>query len=106
MGVRRDKGLAIARYLTGASGVPFLSWDGADSRIAAPAPYSFDVTTSRKLQHWTDNILMDAPGLHFSIRYDGTLPSVDKAWIATTLDRFAPLLQAHYETISDRMNKE
>lgn len=105
MGVRRDKGLALARYLTGTTGIPFLSWDGNDSRVDAPAPYSFDVTTSRKLQHWTDNIVMDAPDLHFSIRYDNALPSVDKAWIATTLDRFVPLLQAHYDTITDRIKE-
>lgn len=103
MGVRRDKGRAVTRYLTGMTGIPFLEWDGNTNEIMAPAPYSFHVTTGRALRLWMEQIRLDPGTFHFSIRYDKSLPSVDKAWVATTLDVMAPLLGAHYNTISDRI---
>jgi hypothetical protein len=107
MGVRTDKGLALARYLTGSTGIPFMSWDGAHSRIAAPSPYVIDVTTSKKLENW-HNLLraIDGPNPVMAIRYDNGLPDVSHAWVGMKLMAFAPLLTAHYNSISDRIKGE
>lgn len=98
MGVRRDKGLALTRYLTGVTGIPFLKWDGIVSSIDAPAPYDIDVVTSRKLQNWHDKLREEIPGVHIVIRYDNGMPSLEQAWVGMRLRDFAPLLQAHYES--------
>lgn len=105
MGVRRDRGLALARYLTGSTGIPFIRWDGMG--LDAPAPYSFGVTTSRKLQVWHDRIWelpVDKP--HCVIRYDSAMPDVSHAWVAMKLGGVAPLLGLHYDSISDRIKGE
>jgi hypothetical protein len=107
MGTRSTKGLAVARYLTGSTGIPMLSWDGGHSRVLAPSPYTIDLTTSRKLQNWHDLIReIDSPAPHMVIRYDKDLPDVSHAWVAMKLMGFAPLLGVHYETISDRIKGE
>lgn len=105
MGVRRDKGVALVRYLTGSTGIPLLSWDGEG--IAAPAPYEISVTTNRKLANWHE-LMRDLPAdkPHMAIRYDNLLPNVSYAWVGMTLGGFAPLLQAHYNTIADRIKGE
>lgn len=98
MGVRRDKGKAVARYLTGRTGIPSLHWAGVDNSIDAPAPYVIDLTTSRKLQNWHDSIREEGQGIRIAIRYDGSMDSVEQAWVGISLRDFAPLLQAHYES--------
>lgn len=105
MGGRRDKGMALARYLTGSTGIPFISWQGMG--VDAPAPYSFEVTTSKKLQLWHDQIWalpVDKP--HCAIRYDGAMPDVGHAWVAMKLGAIAPLLALHHESIQDRIKGE
>lgn len=107
MGVRRDKGKAITRYLTGSTGIPFLLWDGIQNAIEAPAPYKIDVTTSRSLENWHNlirSIEGDKPVM--AIRYDNTLPDVSHAWVAMKLGGFVPLLTAHYNTMQDRIKGE
>lgn len=104
MGGRRDKGLALTRYLTGHTGIPLLSWDGGHGRVAAPPPYQFRVTTGRKLQLWTDSIREPIAGsMDFSIRYEYSMPSIDQAWVGMKMQTFVPLLTAHYESIRDRV---
>lgn len=104
MGARRDKGLALARYLLGNTGIPMLSWDGVVSCIDAPPPYHISVTTSRKLGNWHDNIRESVPGeLSIAIRYDNGMPSLDQAWVGMQLRSFLPLLTAHYESIRPRV---
>lgn len=105
MGVRRDKGKALNRYLTGTTGIPMLMWDG--SGIQAPSPYKIDVTTSRSLDNWhrlIREITDDKP--HMVIRYDNTLPDVSHAWVAMKLSGFVPLLTTHYESMQDRIKGE
>lgn len=105
MGVRRDKGAALTRYLTGSTGIPTLSWD--NGVILAPSPYRIEVTTNRKLETWHElmrRLPADKP--HMAIRYDNVLPDVSYAWVGMTLGGIAPLLQAHYETIADRIKGE
>lgn len=107
MGVRRDKGRALTRYLTGTTGIPLLHWDGIHGCIDAPPPYKIDVTTSRSLSNWHDLIRelnVDAP--HMVIRYDNSLPDVSHAWVAMKLSGFVPLLTAHYNTVQDRIKGE
>lgn len=107
MGARRDKGRALTRYMTGSTGIPFLTWDGTHSKIDAPSPYRIDVTTSRSLENWHDlirGISGDAPSM--AIRYDHSLSDVSEAWVAMRLSGFVPLLTAHYQTISDRIEGE
>lgn len=107
MGVRSDKGKALTRYLTGATGIPFLAWNHAHSQIDAPYPYTFTVTTSRKLENWHDLIRgLDGPMPRAIIRYDNALPDVSHAWVGMKLSGFVPLLTAHYNTIADRIEKE
>lgn len=106
MGIRQDKSRAVVRYLTGYTGIPFLSWNGT-SRLEAPAPYRIEVTTSRKLQNWHD-LIRAAPEMSQTmvIRYDNSLTDVSHSWVAMPLGGFAPLLAAHYETIQDRIRGE
>lgn len=105
MGVRRDKGNALARYLTGTTGIPFIRWEG--TTLEAPSPYLIDVTTSRSLENWHNLIRnMGETKPHMAIRYDNTLPDVSQAWVAMKLNGFTPLLTAHYESIQDRIKGE
>lgn len=107
MGVRRDKGRALARYLTGSTGIPFLTWDGLHNEINAPWPYHIEVTTSRSLGNWHDLIRgIDGDAPHMVIRYDNSLPDVSHAWVAMSLSGFVPLLTAHYNTLQDRIQGE
>lgn len=105
MGVRRDKGAALVRYLTGSTGIPLLSWEW--DRIAAPRPYEISVTTNRKLENWhalIRDLPLDQPCM--AIRYDNSLPDVSHAWVAMNLSGFVPLLESHYNTIADRIKGE
>lgn len=94
MAARRDKGLAVARYLTAATGIVGFRWNGQN--IDSPAPYVVHLTTSRKLQNWTD-ALTDSDTLGFAIRYDYSLPELAEAWVGMKLETFAMLLQAYHE---------
>lgn len=100
MGERRDKGLGLTRYLTGHTGIPMLSWNGAENSIDAPFPYLMEVTTSRKLQNWHDLIrALPENRLGMAIRYDNGMPSIEQAWVCMHLSQFVPILKAHYDTI-------
>lgn len=105
MGIRATKGNALARYLTGSTGIPFISWDGHDSRVNMPSPYSVDVTTARKLQVWHDNIRSDVPDhmIHASVRYDMMFDSIEQAWVGMNLRSFSTLLATHYDANRDRI---
>jgi len=102
---RNEKGRALSRFLTGRTGIPMLSWDYMESRIDAPPPYRIDVTTSAKIEHFR-KLLMDKPGTstHMVIRFDKFIPGIEGAWVGMRLADFTPLLTAHYQTISDRIN--
>lgn len=105
MGGRADKGRTLTRYLTGSTGIPFLTWNGVT--VEAPAPYKFSVTTSRSIQNWAENVRAitgDQP--HMAIRYDYNMDSVADAWVGMRLGAFVPLLTLHYNSISDRIEGE
>ena len=106
MGVRRDKGRALTRYLTGSTGIPFLTWNGLQNEIDAPPPYHIDITTSRNLGNWHELIRGIGDGPSMAIRYDNALPDVSHAWVAMKLSGFVPLLTAHYNTLQDRIEGE
>ena len=99
---RNDKGRAISRYLTGSTGIPSLYWN--NTTVESPPPYDFTVTTARKLMLWHEHIRGGNHGIPIAIRYDHDLDSVADAWVGMRLEHFAPLLKAHYESISDRIN--
>lgn len=104
---RNDKGLALARYVTGRTGIVGCSWDGGHSRIIAPYPYHLDVTTSRKLQNWHDLIRSYPDGgnvIHAAIRYDREIDNVAGAWVGMRLAALVPLLQVYNDSIT--MNTE
>jgi hypothetical protein len=98
MGARRDRGLAVTRYLTGRTGIPGLSWEGEHSEILSPFQYQIDLTTSRKLQVWHDLIRQELNKTHIVIRYDASMDSIDQAWVGMLMYDFVPLLTNHYET--------
>lgn len=107
MGVRRDKGVAITRYLTGMTGIPGLSWEGMTNEILAPNPYTIHITTSRKLQDWHDRIRFSDPEKpHILIRYDNEMDSPADAWVGMRLYNFIPLLTTHYDTQRERVEGE
>ncbi len=98
MGQRRDKSLAVARYIVSASGIPGIRWDGT-GQLEAPWPYSINLTTSKKLENW-HNLLRREPEtgkINISIRYDHGLPDVAHAWAALPLRDLATLMQSHYD---------
>lgn len=108
MGTKRDKGMAVTRYLTGSTGIPFMSWNGGHSQIDAPYPYMFRVSTARSISNWADQIReIEGDMPRVCIRYDGDIPDVSHAWVGMKLMGFVPLLTAHYEhNIAPRMEKE
>ncbi len=97
---RTDKGRAISRYITAATGIPLLSYDRDTSKIVGPPPYAFLVTT-------------DAAGWRFFkairesdlpvVRYDGYVDSVEDAYVAMKLSHFTQLLAIHYNSMQDRV---
>lgn len=106
MGGRRDKGLAVTRYLTAHTGIPMLTWDGIQSAVTAPPPYFFDVTTSRQLENWHRRLRgYSDTGMarQFAIRYDLSMDSVGQAWVGMNMTTFTDLLAAHYESIRPRV---
>lgn len=104
MGVRRDKGQSIARFITVATGIPGVRWAG-NSMLDMPYPYQAHVTTARKLQSWHDAIAAtsqsDRP-VAIAIRYDNGMPDVAHAWAAMPLSTACLLIGHHYETIRER----
>jgi hypothetical protein len=98
VGVRREKGMAITRYLTGHCGIVGLSWDGTCNQILSPSDYQIDVTTSRKLDNWHQLLRQETTNAHISIRYDLGMDSINQAWVGMQMSDFVPLLTAHYLT--------
>ena len=102
---RSDKGKAVTRYLGAASGIPLLFWDGNDSTIQAPYPYSARVSTDAATWRFFEYLReMPNNGVPFVIRYDKYLDSVADAIVGTRLSVFSGLLAAHYDTIRDRID--
>lgn len=103
MGVRADKGKAVARYILGHTGIPGVAFAGSTNDIIMPLPYFADVTTARKLQLWHDRIAAPAGegslSHNIAIRYDNNMASVADAWVGMTLHQFVPLLTAHYDHV-------
>jgi hypothetical protein len=99
MGRRRDKGLATARYLVAATGIPGIRWDGV-GLLESPWPYVIHLTTSRKLENW-HNLIREMPDddkrINIAIRYDHALPDVSRSWAAMPLRDLTTLLACHYE---------
>jgi len=104
MGRKRDKAVSITRYLTGATGIPLLRWNG--SHIDSPRPYTIKVTTDGKWWSFSSYMkeISDINGISFVVRYDAHIPSVDKAVVGCTLETFTELLRVYNEYI-DRPNK-
>lgn len=104
MGGRRDKGLALSRYLTGHTGIPLLAWDQKAGRVDAPFPYVIDVVTERNFDPWSELLRRenDPLTLNMSILYHYGMDSIDQAWVGMQLRPFTTLLTAHYDTIRHR----
>jgi hypothetical protein len=97
VGIRRDRGLAVARYVVGASGIPGVRWTG-QIPLDAPYPYQLGLTTSRVHVHWTDAIAeLDPKRVGGIIKYDGSIPDIPSAMVGMRLDHFCSLIGMHYE---------
>lgn len=97
---RRDKGRAVARYLTASTGIPLLTFDGATNRIDGPPPYRFRLVTDaanwrvfQAVRETNDPV----------IRYDKFVEDVSSAYVVMKLSTFATLLGTHYNSIQDRV---
>ena len=101
MGERHHKIARIARYLTGAAGIPGIRMEAM--AIHAPVPFRFTVTTDRKYEDWGDHIYHDSPDGRISvhIRYYNRMPDPASAWVGMRLDQFAVLLKAYQEKIEE-----
>ena len=93
MGRRRDKALAVSRYITATTGIPFIRWNGTS--IDAPDPYRIELITDamwwrfgEKLREATDTV-----GIPVVIRYDGYVDGVENAIVGTTLKAFTELMK-------------
>ena len=102
MGVRANKGNAIARYMLGNTGIPGISWNSTTGSISMPYPYIIDLTTSRKLQNWHDRLASypeAASPIHACIRYDNGMDGIPSAWVGIKIDPFIQLITAHHESL-------
>lgn len=95
---RGDKGKAVARYLTGHTGIPGLRFDGVQSIVEAPRPYSIDVVTDAKWTRFGDKVkaTSNVSGLPFVVRYDAYIDSVDTAIVGCNLHTFSVLLHRYH----------
>lgn len=106
MGRREEKGRAVARYLTGRTGIPFIRWEQGRN-IDAPYPYKITLVTEAKIEGFREALNTPRSGLNIVVRYDGFIDNIDNAWVGMSLQDFVYLLQAHYESNKDRIaNKE
>lgn len=97
---RVDKGKAVSRYLTAATGIPLLSFDKDTSRIVGPPPFEFVVTTDAAGWRFFQAIRStDSP----VIRYDGYVGVVEDAYVGMKLSTFATLLSVQYNSLQDRV---
>ena len=92
VGKRRDKGLAVARYLTGETGIPLISWttDGLD----CPHPFKFKLLTeATNWKYWqAANALDPKDDMSVIIRYDGYMESIDDALVTMKIQTFTRLI--------------
>lgn len=103
MGVRANKGNAIARYLLGRTGIVGISWDSATGSISMPYPYQIDLTTSRKLQNWHDRLASypsQPTPIHACVRYDNGMEDITNAWVGMKIDPFIEMLSAHHYALT------
>lgn len=103
---RADKGRAIARYLTGSSGIPLISWDTASGDLLAPSPYFFTATTDAASWRFWEKV-KDLPDKKVSavIRYDKWIDNTADAVAGIRLSTLGVLLSAHYE-MNDRKERD
>ena len=95
---RKDKILAVRRYITAYSGIPVITWDGVGNALEAPYPYGFIVSTDRS----NNRFIQIGRGLNQNtmssvVRYDADIDHVGQALVLTHLQQYASLLKTHYE---------
>lgn len=94
---RRDKMLTVSRYLTAASGIPGIRYDGT-SVLESPYPYQLQVCTGRVLHLWHERISeLPANRIGGVIRSDKMIDSIPESWVGMRLDQFCMLIGMHYE---------
>lgn len=102
MSRRRDKMLAITRYLTGRTGIPGLAYHGPEATLIAPWPYEIRISTDRSLGRLSERIKalqdVDEKKIPVVIRYDGDLDTPPNAWAVMRLETFCRLAKLHYDT--------
>jgi len=95
----------VTKYLTGRTGIPSLYYDRTTGNVQSPPPYRFGVSTDAawwRLGKYLKEMPEDS--LSFAIRYDKYIEGgVDNAIVAMRLEVFVKLLEAHYNTIEDRI---
>lgn len=97
MGRRRDKGMAVARYLTGETGIPFIRWDYGG--LHAPHPLRLDLQTeATNWKYWKAVHALGTEDISAVIRYDAYIESIPDAVVTTKLATFTRMLATLNET--------
>jgi hypothetical protein len=96
---RGEKVRAVARYLTGHTGIPFIKEIPHQNRLEAPRGYGFLVTTDGSLQRfWAAGYETDRNMIDVAIRFDNRLQQVDDSMVLMRLNVFARLLATYHES--------
>lgn len=102
---RQDKCRAVTRYLATRTGIPSLFFASQGNTIEAPPPYKFVVSTDAawwRMGTYLRSLPEDSIGV--VVRYDKLIEGgIDNAVVAMRLSAFVQLLEAHYNTIQDRV---
>ena len=105
MGARRDRGLAISRYISSETGIPFMGFENRANVITSPRPYLFQLVTDRANEA-LPRAMKELPrtGVPIAVRHNLFVSdSITDAWFVMRGSDFMPLLKMHYEANADRV---
>ena len=96
---RAEKVRAVARYLLGNTGIPFIKEIPQQNQLEMPRPYAALVTTDGSLQRfWASGYALERDLISFAVRFDNRLQQVDDSLVLMRLDNFVKLLAAYHES--------
>lgn len=98
MGTRKDRGEAVARYLTRSTGIPFIEW--RSNKLDAPAPYYFPFTNGRTKDPWMLSLPSNPERFTAAIKMDSNTDGAANAMALLRLSQFAELLKMHGDALS------
>lgn len=96
---RAEKVRAVARYLTGHTGIPFIKEIPHQNRLETPRPYAVLVTTDGSLQRfWAAGYELERDLISFAVRFDNRLQQVDDSMVLMRLSEFVKLLAVYHDS--------